>query len=102
MHNAKAVSTPMSPTEVLQLHDGTALADATQFHRILGSLQYLSFTRPDISFDVNRLSQFMHMLSSRHWAVVKRVLRYLKGIEHFGLLIRKSSSHSLHAFADSD
>ena len=102
MHDAKSVSTPMSPTEVLQLHDGTSPADATQFRQILGSLQYLSFTRPDISFDVNRLSQFMHMSSSRHWAAVKRVLRYLKGTEHFGLLIRKSSSHSLHAFANSD
>ena len=60
MSGAKDVSTPLSTTQSLQLIDGTVAVDSSEFRRILGSLQYLSLTRPDISFAVNKLSQFMH------------------------------------------
>lgn len=60
MVEAKPVSTPMQTTSKLTLHDSSLLADATQYKLIVGSLQYLAFTRPDISFAVNQLSQFMH------------------------------------------
>ena len=95
MLESKDVSTPMSSTEPLCLQDGSPLADATEYGRIVGAMQYLSLTWPDISFAVNKLSQFMH-----HWSAVKRVLRYLKGTCTHGILIRKSVSLNLHAFAD--
>lgn len=57
---AKEVCTPLSTNTPLTLHDGTAAFDSTEYRRVLGSLQYLSLTRPDISFVVNKLSQFMH------------------------------------------
>jgi hypothetical protein len=44
----------------------------------VGALQYLTFTRPDICFAVNRVCQFMHAPTDSHWAPVKRILRYLK------------------------
>ena len=56
MSGAKVVSTPLSTTQSLQLVDGTAAVDSSEFRRIVGSLQYLSLTHPDISFAVNKLS----------------------------------------------
>ena len=59
-------------------------------------------TRPDVSFVVNKLSQFIHQPTTIHWNAIKRVLRYLKGTINHGLLIRRQSSTHLHAFADAD
>ena len=56
MSGANDVSTPLSTTKSLQLIDGTAAMDSSEFRRIIGHLQYLSLTRPDISFAVNKLS----------------------------------------------
>ncbi|CAH9127457.1 unnamed protein product [Cuscuta epithymum] len=78
MHGAKEATTPMCTKSLLSLTDGTSPADATQYRRTLGLLQYLSFTQPDISFAVNRLSEFMHAPTETHWQGVKRILRYLK------------------------
>jgi hypothetical protein len=79
MADAKAVSTPIATTEVLKLSDGSPPADPKLYRKALGSLQYLSLTRPDVSFAINKLSQFMHCPSTLHWCAVKRLLRYLVG-----------------------
>ena len=57
MKNCKPAPTPLSPTEPLSLHDGTPLGpeDNTQYMSIVGALQFLTLTRPDISFSVNRV-----------------------------------------------
>ncbi|KAL5820074.1 hypothetical protein ACOSQ4_023916 [Xanthoceras sorbifolium] len=102
MSDAKPVSTPLSLTDPLKLDDGSPSTDSTQYRQVIGSLQYLSLTRPDVSFVVNKLSQFMHRPTSNHWVVVKRVLRYLKGSINHGLLISRGSPLRLHAFADAD
>uniref|UniRef100_A0A3Q7H8A5 Reverse transcriptase Ty1/copia-type domain-containing protein n=1 Tax=Solanum lycopersicum TaxID=4081 RepID=A0A3Q7H8A5_SOLLC len=78
MTDCKSVNTPMSASELLTLSDGIHLTDATRYCRVLGRLQNLSFTRPDIAYAVNKLSQFMQALSDLHWKAVKRVLRYLR------------------------
>ena len=66
MTGAKDVLTPLSTSTSLKLADGSAAFDNTEFRRVLGSLQYLSLTRPDISFAVNKLSQFMHRPTHLH------------------------------------
>jgi hypothetical protein len=91
MLGAKEVSTPLSTTVALQLIDGTSSVDSTEFRRVIGGLQYLSLTRPDISFAVNKLSQFMHKPSTTHWTAAKRLLRYLKHTIYHGIHIRKHS-----------
>jgi hypothetical protein len=62
MMNCKLVSTPMTLTEKLSAHDGVALEpqDTTKYHSIVGALQYLTLTRPDLSFLVNKVCQFLH------------------------------------------
>lgn len=74
MLDAKPGSTPMQTRPKLKLLDSTTLSDPSEYRSVVGSLQYLSFTRPDISFSVNRLSQFMHRPTDIHWKVVKQVL----------------------------
>jgi len=68
----------------------------------VGALQYLTFTRPDICFAVNRVCQFMHAPTDSHWAAVKRILHYLKGTTSYGFHITRGSSFALHGFTDAD
>lgn len=102
MQNAKAVSTPMVSSLKLTINSGTSLSDGTKYRKLVGSLQYLPFTRPDIAYAVNKLSQFMHRPTEDHWQAVKRVLRYLAGIQTHGLFISRSSPLTLHAYSDAD
>ncbi|KAJ9560019.1 hypothetical protein OSB04_005179 [Centaurea solstitialis] len=102
MDGAKPVLTPLCSSEVLTLEDGTPKVDPTPYRKLVGSLQYLAFTRPDISFAVNKLAQFMHQPSQTHWQALKRLLRYLKGTVYHGLFLNKNSPIELTAFSDSD
>ena len=102
MHGAKDVTTPLSTSIVLKLIDGTSSADSTEFRSVIGALQYLSLTRPDISFVVNKLSQFMHKPTTTHWAAAKRLLRYLKHTIFHGIHIRRSSTSNLTTYSDAD
>lgn len=86
----------------LSLNSGTRLTDATEYRSAVGSLQYLAFTRPDISYAVNKLSQFMHAPTTDHWSAVKRVLRYLAGTTSHGLYFSRQNPSSLHAYSDAD
>uniref|UniRef100_A0A3Q7I2R0 Reverse transcriptase Ty1/copia-type domain-containing protein n=1 Tax=Solanum lycopersicum TaxID=4081 RepID=A0A3Q7I2R0_SOLLC len=80
MTDCKSVHTPMSASELLTLFDGTHLTDATRYLRVLGKLQYLSFTRPDMAYAMHKLSKFMKAPSELHWKVVKRVLHWGRDI----------------------
>ncbi|KAJ8755226.1 hypothetical protein K2173_019024 [Erythroxylum novogranatense] len=98
----KPTSTPMSTTTCLSINDGASSFDSSRYRTVLGKLQYLSFTRPDISYVVNKLSQFMHRPSELHWQALKRVLRYLRGTSTLGLHIKPSSSFNLLMYSDAD
>ena len=102
MLDAKPVHTPMASSTSLSAHEGEPFSDHTLFRNTVGALQYLSITRPDIAFAVNKLSQFMHKPTQTHWQFVKRLLRYLKSTFQFGFHIYHSSGHTLHAFCDAD
>ncbi|XP_019242132.1 PREDICTED: uncharacterized protein LOC109222208, partial [Nicotiana attenuata] len=102
MLDANSVSTPMSTNEPLSLDDGSSSADAKLFRQVIGSLQYLTFTRPDICFAVNKLAQFQHRPSLKHWQVAKRLLRYLKGTITYGLHFTPATSFKLLAYSDAD
>ncbi|KAJ0833725.1 putative RNA-directed DNA polymerase [Helianthus annuus] len=66
MDGAKDVTTPLSTTDPLCANDPSPSVDATPYRKLVGSLQYLAFTRPDISFAINKLSQFMHNPRQAH------------------------------------
>lgn len=69
---------------------------------VIGSLQYFSFTRPDLASAVNKLSQFMHKPTTEHWIAAKRILCYLAGTHHLGLWFAADSPLTVHAFSDAD
>ncbi|KAL9414481.1 hypothetical protein AB3S75_042868 [Citrus x aurantiifolia] len=101
MTDAKPIATLLSATVGLQQTDGSVSADGTSYRQLLGSLQYLTLTRPDICFAVNKLSQFMQCPSQLHWQTAKRILHYVKATIFHGLFLRQSSSSTL-AYSDSD
>lgn len=102
MLDAKPVTTPMATTPKLILRLGSPLPDPTEYPSTVGSLQYLAFTRPYISYAVNCLSKFMHSPTIDHWQATKYVLRYFVGTSNYGLFYSKDNPTSLHAYFDAD
>lgn len=98
MLDAKKVATPLPSSPKLTQSTGTPLSDATQYRSVVGSLQYLAFTRPDITYAVNRLSQFMHKPTDEHWQGAKHVLRYLADTPSHGIFLKAASPMTLHGF----
>ena len=73
--DSKIVDTPIEYNCRLNSHDGESLSDATLYRQLVGSLIYLTVTRPDISYAVHIVSQFMAAPRSPHYAAVLRILR---------------------------
>nr|KAJ0210511.1 hypothetical protein LSAT_V11C400165950 [Lactuca sativa] len=101
LSNAKPMPTPIATTANLALGDSSPLADSVQYRQIVGALQYVTLSRPDIAYVVNKVRQFMHTPTENHRSTVKLILRYLKGTSTYGLRIHQNSGTSLHAYTDS-
>ena len=69
---------------------------------MVGKLIYLSHTRPDSSFAVSLVSQFMHSPLEEHQEAVYRILRYLKSSPGKGLFFKKNEQRSVEAYTDAD
>ncbi|XP_026459355.1 uncharacterized protein LOC113360015 [Papaver somniferum] len=82
--------------------DGKILSNPTLYRQLVGSLNYLTITRPDISHAVHIVSQFMSAPRSTHYVVVLRILRHLKGTLYQGLQFSPKSKLILRAYSDSD
>ena len=100
--DSKIVDTPIEYNCRLNSHDGESLSDATLYRQLVGSLIYLNVTRPDISYAIHVVSQFMAAPESPHYAVVLRIFRYLKGTIFNGLHFSSHSSLTLQAYSDAD
>uniref|UniRef100_A0A2N9IMS3 Reverse transcriptase Ty1/copia-type domain-containing protein n=1 Tax=Fagus sylvatica TaxID=28930 RepID=A0A2N9IMS3_FAGSY len=101
MTDCKVAPTPIATTPPFSTANNDALSDPTPFRSLVGALQYATFTRPDIAFAVNRVCQFMHKPSTVHFVAAKRILRYLKGTLHNGVLFQPGPL-ALTAFTDAD
>ncbi|SPT18802.1 unnamed protein product [Triticum aestivum] len=104
MLKCKHAITPMSATDRLSALDGDPLtpADATEYRSLVGGLQYFTITRPDVSYEVNRVCQYLHAPRTSHWSAVKRILRYICLTASYGLLLQPAPSCELSAFSDAD
>lgn len=103
MLDCKPTSTPLAAKTPLTAADGDLLSFPTAYREVVGCLQYLTITRPDLAFAVNTVAQFMSTPRSSHMIAVKRILRYLKGTIDFGLTLRPQSlSTRISAYSDAD
>ncbi|XP_057763480.1 uncharacterized mitochondrial protein AtMg00810-like [Arachis stenosperma] len=100
--NAKPTSTPMNYTAPMSKDAGSPLSDLTPYRRLIGSLLYLTNTRPDISFAVNKLSQYLDCATDIHFKAGLHILKYIKGAPARGILFSTASDLYLTGYSDSD
>lgn len=86
----------------LNTEDGEPLDDPSNYRMVVGKLNYLTNTRPDLSFAVQSLSRFMQEPRTPHFKAMEHVLKYIKGTEGQGILMKVIDTISLQAFSDSD
>ncbi|KAK2966046.1 hypothetical protein RJ640_001980 [Escallonia rubra] len=98
----KCVDIPMEPNLKLKKDAGERLSDPTHYRQLVGRLVYLTMTRPDISYAVNTVSQFVSDPRRLHLAAVHRIIHYLRGTLSRGLFFSSYSSLDLRAYADAD
>jgi hypothetical protein len=89
------VSTPMEHNLKLTSKEGNEFEDATKYRQLVGSIIYLTTTKPNISFVGGIISRFKKNPCEGHWSVIKRALKYLKGTQHFGLRYSKVDGFNL-------
>ncbi|KAL5577449.1 hypothetical protein UlMin_019148 [Ulmus minor] len=102
MLECKPISTPMEPNAKMCAHEGKDLEDATMYRQLVGSLIYLTLTRPDISYAVGVMSRYMQNPKKPHLEAVRRILRYVKSTIDYGLLYKKGEDCKLVGYCDAD
>nr|XP_020191066.1 uncharacterized mitochondrial protein AtMg00810-like [Aegilops tauschii subsp. strangulata] len=95
-------ATPAEDKPKLSATAGQAATDAALYRSIGCALQYLTLTRPDIQFAVQQVCLHMHSPRNVHWSLVKRILKYIRGMPTYGLRLRASASTELLAYTDAD
>jgi hypothetical protein len=101
MSNCNPIGTPLAQKVKLDTKDDS-LVDATNYCSLVGALQYLTLTRPDLTHAVNLVCQFTHRPGLSHLQAVKHILRYLQGTLHYGIRLLSRSSLNLYGFSDAD
>lgn len=86
----------------LSLDDGELISDSTGYRRLIGRLLYLTITRPDLTYAVNKLSQFVSKPRTSHMEATLKVLKYIKGTIGQGLFYKNESDLKLKYFSDAD
>ncbi|GKF04813.1 hypothetical protein Tco_0035481 [Tanacetum coccineum] len=92
----------MNPGEKLRLNDGTRKAHGKFFRSLVGGLNYLIHTRPDIAFPVSYVSRYMQSPTKQHLGAAKRILHYISGTKNFGIWYTNVPNFMLIGFTDSD
>ncbi|KAL0430968.1 UNVERIFIED_CONTAM: Retrovirus-related Pol polyprotein from transposon RE1 [Sesamum radiatum] len=101
--NCKHTNTPLPVgVKLTAAHVSDFLTDPGPYRRLVGRLLYLSFTRPDISYGAQQLSQFVHKPAQSHMDAALHLVRYLKGSPDQGLFFPVSNPPDLVAFCDAD
>ncbi|XP_045789477.1 uncharacterized mitochondrial protein AtMg00810-like [Trifolium pratense] len=100
--NCKPIDTPMDPNTKLMPNQGESFSDPGRYRRLVGKLNYLTMTRPDISFAVSVVSQFLNSPCDSHWDAVVRILRYIKGSPGRGIVYENRGHNNVVAYTDAD
>ncbi|RVW61826.1 Retrovirus-related Pol polyprotein from transposon RE2 [Vitis vinifera] len=102
MLDCKPIDTPMDPNVKLIPGQGEPLGDPRRYRRLVGKLNYLTITRPDISFPVSVVSQFLQSPCDSHWDVVIHILRFIKNTPGQGVLYENRSHTQVVGYTDAD
>jgi hypothetical protein len=102
MNNCKPVNTPSDTKPKASASDGQPMRDMSWYRNMARALQYLTLKRSDIAYAVQQVCLHMHTPNDVHAAMIKRLLRYLKGTREHGLHISAASSPTLTAYNDAD
>ena len=102
MDVSKSAKTPLPVNLRLLVNEGEFYHDPAQYRCLVGKLNFLTHTRPDISFGVQTLSQFLQSPRIQHVKALSHMLRYLAGSIGQGILLQSSDELSLQGFSDSD
>jgi hypothetical protein len=88
MTGYKPISSPMEQNVKLSANEGDLVEDTTMYRRIVGNLIYMTITRPNLSYVVGVVSQFMQTPPKPHLDAVRRILRYIKHILQCGIFMK--------------
>ncbi|XP_073137034.1 secreted RxLR effector protein 161-like [Henckelia pumila] len=102
MENCSAISTPMSASIKLDKDEAGAPVEVTMYRGLIGSLLYLTASRPDIMFAVCLCARFQAAPKQSHYISAKRIIKYLKGTTNVGLWYSKDSEFNLVGYSDAD
>ncbi|XP_048501649.1 uncharacterized mitochondrial protein AtMg00810-like [Beta vulgaris subsp. vulgaris] len=102
MSNCSPCPTPVDTKSKLSATTGTPYDDPTTYRSLAGALQYLTFTRPDISYAVQQICLHMHAPTHEHMRALKRIIRYIQGTLSFGLQMWKSTISRIISYTDAD
>jgi hypothetical protein len=102
MSECHSTSAPVDSKSKLSATDGPSITDSSEYQSIAGALQYLTLTRPNLAYAIQQVCLFMHDPREPHLALVKRILRYVKGTLSSSLHIGTGPVGTLTAYSDAD
>ncbi|GKA22000.1 retrovirus-related pol polyprotein from transposon TNT 1-94 [Tanacetum coccineum] len=102
LEESKPMKTPMSSNTKLTKDEECELVDSTKYRGMIGSLLYLTASRPDIMFSVCLCARFQEAPKTSHLEAVKRIFRYIKGTTHLGLWYPKGTDIETVVYAEFD
>jgi hypothetical protein len=102
MTGCKPISIPLEQNVKLSADEGDPLEDTNVYRCIVGSLIYMTITRPDLSYEVGVVSQFMQTPRKPHLNAVRRILRYIKHTLQCGIFYEAKSQLQVHGYTDAD
>lgn len=99
---SKPIATPEVPRKHLSSKDiGDKFDDPQRYRSVVGALQYLTLSRPNIAHSVNQVCKYMQSPTTEHWKAAKWILRYIKRTLNIGLEFPHSNSTELQVYVDS-
>lgn len=102
MTDCKSIATPVDVKSKLSADVGERVKNPTEYRSLAGVLQYLTFTRSDISYAVHQICLYMHDPRVPHLHALKRIIRYIKGTLSHGMQLYRGSIDTLTAYTDAD
>jgi len=102
MTSCKPISIPLEQNVKLSADEGDLVEDTIMYKRIMGSLIYMTITRPDLSYAIRVVSQFMQTPRKPHLDAVRRILRYIKYTLQCGIFYETKSQLQVHGYTNAD